>query len=95
VGRRPENKSGDSKSVDARQRTPFNPKGTKIHIGSAEGKSVIGKPGASIEGEIKAASQEAPDAIEVQRIPRGYKDSAKEYFKNIGGQQTGDKVPKK
>jgi len=94
-GRRPENKTGTSKSVDERQRAQFNNKGTKIHVGSAEGKSIIGKAGASIEGEIKQASQEAPDAIDAQRIPRGYKDSAKGYFKNIGGQQAGPDVPKK
>lgn len=93
-GRRPENKAGDSKSVDAKQRAPFNQKGTKIHVGTADGKSIIGKTGAQIDGEIKQAAQDAPDAIEVQRIPRGYKDSAKGYFKNIGGQQTGDPIKK-
>jgi hypothetical protein len=95
VGRRPENKTGDSKSTDERQHAPFNPKGTKVHVGTAEGKTVIGETGASVEGEIKQASQEAPDAIEVQRIPKGYKDSAKGYFKNIGNQQTTTPMPKK
>src|SRR5207302_9474016 len=94
TGRRPENKSGDSKSVDSKQRALFNQKGTKIHVGSADGKSIVGKSGAQIDGQIKEAAQEAPDAIESQRIPRGYKDSAKGYFKNIGGQQTGDPVKK-
>lgn len=94
VGRRAENKSGSElKGTDARERGRFNDKGTKIHVGTAEGKSVIGKSGASITGEIKQASQDAPDAIEVQRIPKGYKDSAKGYFKNIGNQQT--EAPKK
>src|SRR4029077_6547316 len=90
VGRRPENKSGTSGSVDAKQRAQFDKKGTKIHVGTADGKSIIGKTGAQIDGEVKQAAQDAPDAIDVQRIPRGYKDSAKGYFKNIGGQQTGD-----
>jgi len=94
VGRRAENKTGSElKGADARERGKFNDKGTKIHVGTAEGKSVIGKAGASITGEIKQASQDAPDAIDVQRIPRGYKDSAKGYFKNIGNQQT--ETPKK
>jgi hypothetical protein len=31
----------------------------------------------------------------VQRIPKGYKDSAKGYFKNIGNQQTNEPAPKK
>jgi len=88
VGRRPENKSGTSSAKDERQNSPFDKKGTKIHVGTADGKTVIGETGASVEGEIKQASQEAPDAIDVQRIPKGYKDSAKGYFKNIGNQQT-------
>lgn len=94
VGRRAENKSGSElKGADARESGKFNDKGTKIHVGTAEGKSVIGKSGASIIGEIKQASQDAPEAIEIQRIPKGYKDSAKGYFKNIGNQQT--ETPKK
>jgi hypothetical protein len=94
VGRRPENKAGDSKSVDAKQKSPFDRKGAKIQVGTAEGKSLKGLTGPSLDGEIKQASQDAPDAIDAQRIPRGYKDSAKGYFKNIGGQQTGE-MPKK
>lgn len=93
-GRRPEKKNGDSKSIDAKQRAQFDKKGAKIHIGTAgQAEKVIGKASVSIQGEIKQASQDAPEAVETQRIPRGYKDSTKGYFKNIGGQKTGENVP--
>jgi hypothetical protein len=93
-GRRPERKNGDSKSIDAKQNAPFDKKGAKIHVGTAgQAEKVIGKASVSIQGEIKQASQDAPEAVETQRIPRGYKDSTKGYFKNIGGQKTGENVP--
>jgi hypothetical protein len=95
-GRRPEKKTGDSKSVDAKENAPFDKKGAKVHVGTAgQAEKVIGKASVSIQGEIKQASQDAPEAVETQRIPRGYKDSTKGYFKNIGGQKTGDNVPMK
>lgn len=90
-GKRPENKGGDAASIDSKQRGPFIKTGSKVGIGTAEGKSVIGKVGAAVDGEVKQASQDAPEAIEVQRIPKGYKDSAKGYFRNIGGQKTDEK----
>ncbi|HXG11550.1 MAG TPA: hypothetical protein VNK04_17480 [Gemmataceae bacterium] len=37
--------------------------------------------------EIKQASQEAPEALERQRIPRAASDIAKGYFENLGGQK--------
>jgi len=42
---------------------------------------------------VKDAAQEAPEAIEAQRIPRNARESAKGYFRNLGGQ--GDKDMKK
>jgi hypothetical protein len=95
-GKRPDGKPVDTKSVDAKQKAEFDKKGAKIHVGTAgQAEKVIGKKGVSIEGEIKQASQDAPESVETQRIPRGYKDSTKGYFKNIGGQKTGENVPKK
>jgi hypothetical protein len=95
-GRRPEKKTGDSKSIDAKERAQFDKKGAKISVGTAgQAEKVIGKSSVSIQGEIKQASQDAPEAVDTQRIPRGYKDSTKGYFKNIGGQKTGDNVPMK
>ena len=36
-------------------------------------------------GEVRQASQEAPEAIEQQRIPKAARDMAKAYFRNLGG----------
>lgn len=95
-GKRPDGKPVDTRSVDAKENAPFDKKGAKISVGTAgQAEKVIGKTGVSLEGEIKQASQEAPEAVETQRIPRGYKDSTKGYFKNIGNQKTGENVPKK
>src|SRR5262245_7957130 len=95
-GRRPEKKTGDSKSIDAKENAQFDKKGAKIHVGTAgQAEKVIGKSSVSIQGEIKQASQDAPEAVDTQRIPRGYKDSTKGYFKNIGGQKTGENAPMK
>ena len=93
-GRRPEKKTGSSKSIDAKENAQFDKRGAKIHVGTAgQAEKVIGKASVSIQGEIKQASQDAPEAVETQRIPRGYKESTKGYFKNIGDQKTGDNVP--
>lgn len=46
-----------------------------------------------MEGEIKQASQEAPQAIETQRIPKAARDMAKGYFRNLGGQDAKPNPP--
>ena len=73
------------------QGAQFNPKGQKIFDGYAPGQAFKKKPGVEMVGDIKQAAQEAPDAIEVQRIPKAARDMAKGYFKNLGGQQEGQK----
>jgi len=47
-----------------------------------------------MEGEIKSASQEAPEAIEQQRIPKAAREMSKGYFKNLGGQKEQQKEKK-
>jgi hypothetical protein len=86
-GRRPDGKQGGYKSFDARQQTQFNPKGQKIFDGYAPGQAFKKKPGVELAGEIQQAAQQAPDAIETQRIPKAARDMAKGYFKNLGGQK--------
>jgi hypothetical protein len=87
MGRRPDGEQGKIRSFDARQQTPFNPKGQKIFDGYAPGQAFKKKPGVELAGEIQQAAQQAPDAIEVQRIPKAARDMAKGYFKNLGGQK--------
>jgi septal ring factor EnvC (AmiA/AmiB activator) len=86
-GRRPDGEQGKIRSFDARQQTQFNNKGQKIFDGYAPGQAFKSKPGTELVGEIQQAAQQAPDAIEVQRIPKAARDMAKGYFKNLGGQK--------
>jgi hypothetical protein len=90
-GRRPENKNGPSNAMERRAKTQFDSKGQKIFEGYVPGQAIKGKSPAEISGEIKRASQEAPEEIEQQRIPREYRDSAKGYFRNLSGQKEGKK----
>src|SRR5207247_4216923 len=85
-GRRPVGDKTAIKSIDARQRAELN-KGKLIHEGFAPGQNFKQKTGPELSGEIKQAAQEAPDAIEQQRIPKAARDMAKNYFKNLGGQK--------
>ncbi|MCX7699353.1 MAG: hypothetical protein N2039_00600 [Gemmataceae bacterium] len=95
VGRRPDGKPMDTDSADARQRSRFDPKGAKMQVGVAgQAERVIGKTSVTIQGEIQQAAQEAPEAIETQRIPRSYKDTTKGYFRNIGNQKLGSNPTK-
>jgi len=86
-GKRPVAENKGSNSFDAKGKTPFDPKGKKIFDGYAPGQNFKKRTAAEMEGEIKQASQEAPEAIEQQRIPRSARDVAKGYFRNLGNQK--------
>lgn len=85
-GKRPQGEDHDTKSFEARQKLDPNWKGKKIFDGFAPGQNYKSKSSAEIQGEVKQAAQEAPEAIEQQRIPKAARDIAKGYFKNLGGQ---------
>jgi hypothetical protein len=91
AGRRPLGEKGAFKSFDAKAKTEFDAKGKKIFDGYAPGQSFKKKSTVEIEGEIRQAAQEAPEAVEQQRIPKAYRESAKGYFRNLGGQGDGKK----
>jgi uncharacterized coiled-coil DUF342 family protein len=88
-GKRPVADEGPFKSFESRNKTQFDAKGKKVFDGYAPGQNFKKKSSAEISGEIQQAQQEAPEAIEQQRIPKAARDMAKEYFRNLGGQ--GDK----
>jgi hypothetical protein len=92
AGRRPDGKQGPTNSFDARQAAQFNPKGQKVFDGYAPGQAFKKKAGVDLAGEIKQAAQDAPEAIENQRIPKAARDMARGYFKNLGGQND-EKAP--
>jgi hypothetical protein len=83
AGRRPEGKEKPYRSFDSRIKAHFDPKGKKIFDGYAPGQNFRSKTGAEMIGEIKQASQEAPEAIEQQRIPKAARDMARGYFERM------------
>ena len=83
AGRRPESDPHKTGSFTSKLKGQFDPKGAKELTGYAPGTSFKKKSSAEIAGDIKQASQEAPEAIERQRIPRAASDMARGYFENF------------
>jgi hypothetical protein len=90
AGKRPLGKPKPFKSFEARAKTEFDPKGKKIFDGYAPGQSFQKRSGAEIVGEIRQASQDAPEALEQQRIPKAARDMAKGYFQRMREQADGE-----
>jgi hypothetical protein len=82
-GKRPLGKEQPFKSFNAKAKAGFDPKGKKIFDGYAPGQSFQKRNGVDLVGEIRQASQEAPDAIEQQRIPKAAREMAKGYFQRM------------
>ncbi|MFN4258673.1 MAG: hypothetical protein ACK4RK_05205 [Gemmataceae bacterium] len=80
-GRRPVGAETQVKSFDAKAKTDFDPKGKKIFDGYAPGQVFKKRTQVEMEGEIRQASQEAPSALDQQRIPKTARDIAKDYFR--------------
>ena len=83
AGNRPEGDPHETNSFRTKIKGDFDPKGQKELTGLASGPAFKKKSEKEIAGDIKQASQEAPEAIERQRIPRAASDMAKGYFENI------------
>ncbi len=83
AGRRPEGDPHKTGSYTSKLKGQNDPKGAQELTGYAPGTSFKKKSSAEIAGEIKQASQDAPETIERQRIPRAASDMAKGYFENI------------
>src|SRR5262249_33374402 len=83
AGRRPEGEPHQTGSFTTKLRGQHDNKGAQEITGYAPGTSFKKKSSAEIAGEIKQASQDAPEAIEQQRIPRAASDMARGYFENI------------
>jgi uncharacterized coiled-coil DUF342 family protein len=93
-GQRPESTEGETGSFTSKIKGQTDPKGQMELTGFAPGSSFKKKGAAEIAGDIKQASQEAPEAIDRQRIPRAAADMAKGYFENfrkLGEEEKGKK----
>jgi septal ring factor EnvC (AmiA/AmiB activator) len=87
-GQRPEAKDDNTGEEDVKLDGEFDRKGQKNVVGYAPNtkRKFTKKPSNEMIGEIKQASQEAPEAIERLRIPKAASDMTKGYFEKLGGQ---------
>jgi uncharacterized coiled-coil DUF342 family protein len=81
--RRPEGKDQPTASIDSQLKGPHDPKGAMQHIGYGPGSNFKKKSSSEMAGDIKQASQEAPDALDRQRVPRAASEMAKGYWEKI------------
>ena len=93
AGRRPESKQTVTNSVEQRERAKMG-KGQLSVIDTKPGDGFKGprKP-AELTEEIRRASQEAPEAIDRQRLPRSASDMARGYFDKLRGDRESKKSP--
>ena len=87
AGRRRESKDTVTNSVEKRERVNMD-KGKLLIIDTVPGEGFKGprKP-AELTEEIRRATQEAPEAIDRQRLPRSAGDMARGYFDRLRGEQ--------
>jgi DNA repair exonuclease SbcCD ATPase subunit len=84
-GRRRESKDTVTNSVDKRERAKMS-KGKLRVLDTAPGDGIKGpRQPAELMDEIRRASQEAPEAIDRQRLPRSASDMARGYFDKLRG----------
>jgi hypothetical protein len=84
---RPITKGGPAEFKDGRQRVPENEKGQRYISGFRKGGTFSKIPAREVGGTFRQAQQEAPSAIESQRVPPDAADILKGYFENLGGQK--------
>jgi tetratricopeptide (TPR) repeat protein len=89
--RRPETKEGDFKAQLKRERLDFDAKGQKEITDFVQGRTFKKKPSSEMAGEVKQASQEAPEALESQKLPRAASDMTRGYYENLRNEADADK----
>jgi uncharacterized coiled-coil DUF342 family protein len=84
-GIRPESPDGETQSQETRARSPLD-RGRLQVVDHVPGQGFKGarKP-AELTEEIRQAAQEAPEAIDRQRLPRSASDMARGYFESLRG----------
>lgn len=90
TGRPGEGERGEEKDdtswVDEKQKGLFDPRGKKVYGGGVRGPAFTKRSTTELGKQIQEAVQEAPSALDAQKLPRDARDSVKEYFENLGGQ---------
>lgn len=75
------------KAKNERQKVPVDPTGQLRVSGFSRGGNFSKVPSREVGGAFRQAVQDAPEAIERQRIPADAADMAKGYFNKLGGQK--------
>jgi uncharacterized coiled-coil DUF342 family protein len=87
TGRRPENKDAVTKpGEEQRVRGFFDAKGRKTYAGATTGPAFKKASSVEMAGDIRQAVQDAPEAPDVQKLPKAAQNMVKEYFEKLGGQ---------
>lgn len=84
MGERGEQKD-ETSYIEEKMKSPFDPRGKKVYGGGVRGPAFTKKSTVELGKQIQEAVQEAPQAVDAQRLPRDARDSVKEYFENLGG----------
>jgi hypothetical protein len=77
----------NSKIVNERQRAEVNPKGQQRITGYARGGTFKKVPATEVEGAFRQAAQDAPEALDRQRIPDDAAEITRRYFNKLGDQK--------
>ncbi|MGL4420690.1 MAG: hypothetical protein ACRCZF_08505, partial [Gemmataceae bacterium] len=85
AGEREIDRDVKTESQEERIRGQFNPLGKKQYGGTTKGPAYTKKSEAEFGKSIPQAVQEAPQAMETQRLPRDVQQSVREYFEKLGG----------
>lgn len=85
--RRADPNDPNSKIKQERTMTKVDPKGVQGVTGYARGGTFSKIPAQSVGGAFQQAAQEAPEALDRQRIPEDAAPLFREYFKNLGNQK--------
>ena len=83
---RPIGEEPDSTNIDSREKGAVDPTGQQFITGFARGGTFKKIPASEVGGAFKKADQDAPEAIERQRIPSDAEDQVRGYFKKLGRQ---------
>jgi hypothetical protein len=84
---RPVAPDSPTKSKDSRQRADVDPRGQQRVTGFTRGGSFRKVPAREVGGAFRQAVQDAPEAIERQRVPQDAAEMLKGYYENLGGQK--------
>src|SRR5205085_5083485 len=84
---RPVAPDGPTKNKDARQRAEPDYRGKQRITGFSRGGTFSKVPAREIGGVFQQAVQDAPEAIERQRVPPDAAEMLKGYYENLGGQK--------